>query len=231
MPAWPGKLIALEGPDGGGKGTQMGHLWQAIQQANRPALRTFEAGATETGKTLRSLVLDKDLATRDGEMDWLTSAMLFMADRRHNLLRNIIPALNRGELVVSDRFALSTIAYQGYGLEGGNAEMMIDLTRKVLTPDWASQPVLPDLWLVLDVPAEVGMQRKGKQLHHTLDRLEEKGTTLQERVRHGYLQLLNHPLTQGRAVKIDATQTEAQVHHAILAELNQRLGLALQPVL
>jgi dTMP kinase len=167
-----GRLIALEGVDGCGKSTHASLLAGAIG-----AVSTSEPGATQLGATLRSLLLDPGLPPVSERAE----ALLMTADRAQHVAEVVLPALEMGRWVVTDRFSASTLAYQGYGrgLDLG------ELRRLVL---WAAQGVTPDLTVVLDVPVAVARGR----LHLDrveADRLERLEVDFYERVRAGYLAL------------------------------------------
>ena len=190
-----GHFIVVEGGEGSGKSTQARRL---AERLGSQALLTFEPGDSVLGAEVRRIVLDSP------ELDITphTEALLMAADRAQHVAEVIEPALDAGRTVICDRFAGSSIAYQGHGrqLPAGEVEQ---LSR------WATQGRWPDLVLLLEVPPDVGERR----LRRDLDRLETAGDAFHRRVHDGYLlQAMEDP---DRWAVIDGTASEDEVAAAI----------------
>jgi dTMP kinase len=198
-----GRLIALEGIDGCGKSTQARALAEALG-----ARLTFEPGATPVGARLRALLLDPDapaLTTR-------SEALLMAADRAEHVAAVLEPALAAGAWVVSDRYAGSTIAYQGYG-RGLDLEALRGLVA------WATGGLAADLSVLVDVPVAVAAARLAPS---RADRLERLGPDFAGRVREGFVaQAAAEP---DRWVVVDGTEDVASLSARIVAAVVQRLG-------
>ncbi|TKW61335.1 MAG: dTMP kinase [Blastochloris viridis] len=210
--------IALEGPDGAGKTTQMKALADSFAHAEKEYILVREPGATDVGKQLREILLTGHADKLDG----VTEVLLFSADRRHTIRTLVRPAMAEGKFVLSDRTYLSTLVFQGYG-RGLDIPLIEKLT------DFAVEDTRPDLMLVLDVPVEVGLGRKDPLFEQGLteSRMESVGTDFHTKNRAGYLeQVAKHPETH---TLINAAQTPAEVHREILGVINSRFGTNLQP--
>ena len=173
-----GVLIAFEGGEGAGKSSQIARLSVSLRATGADVLTTHEPGATPLGRQIRRLLLEQDepIAPR-------SEALLFAADRAHHVARVIRPALERGEVVVTDRFVDSSLAYQGAGRTLAGADVR-RLSR------WATEGLVPDLTVLLDVPAEVGLARAhGRAGDLGPDRLEREALAFHERVRQSFLDL------------------------------------------
>jgi dTMP kinase len=165
-----GRLIALEGIDGCGKSTQAQLLADRLG-----ALLTFEPGATDLGASLRRLLLgpgEPPVAER-------AEALLMAADRAQHVAQVVLPALDAGRWVVTDRYAASTLAYQGYGRG-------LDLAALARLIEWATGGVTPDVTVLIDVPVAVATWRRRGSLD---DRVERQGDHFQQRVADGYRRL------------------------------------------
>lgn len=173
----PGLFIAFEGGDGAGKSTQTALLTQAMSDAGRTVVRTREPGGTPIGEKLRSLVLDHG----QGEIDARTEALIFAAARAAHAAQVIAPAIARGEIVVSDRYADSSIAYQGAG-RGLGTEAIVKLN------DWATGGLWPDLTVLLDVTPTEGRGRRtaGEAAE---DRMESEPDGFHATIRAAFLAL------------------------------------------
>lgn len=213
------RYIALEGPDGSGKSTQMKMLVRAFEEAGLPFVQIREPGATEVGKQIREILLTGAC----DKLDATTEALLFSADRRHTILTVVRAALAKGEFVLSDRTFLSTMVFQCYG---GTVPLAIVETLTAI----AVEETRPDLQVILDLPVELSLNRKAPQFQAGLDenRMESKGDEYHRRNREGYLmEAAKHPQTYA---VIDAVGTPAEVHGRIIETINARLGLSLKPV-
>lgn len=165
-------FIVLEGGDGCGKSTQAGRLVARLRELGREVVATREPGATEPGAAIRSLVLG------GGDLDARTEALLIAADRAEHVSRVIRPALERGAVVVSDRYVPSSLAYQGVG-RGLGVEAVARLSS------WATDGLEPDLVIVFDVdPAEAAGRRAGPQ-----DRMEREPDSFRALVLQAYRDL------------------------------------------
>lgn len=170
-----GKFITFEGIDGSGKSTQIALLKERLEQLGRTIAVVREPGGTALSEKIRTLLLDhrsQDLCER-------AEALLFSTARAQLVHEVIKPALVRGEVVLCDRYAESTIAYQGYGRE-------LPLEEIITTQEFATSRLHPDLKVLLDLDVEIGAARL---LGSYADRMESAGRELQERVRQGYLKL------------------------------------------
>ena len=164
-----GRLIVFEGGEASGKSTQA-----RLLAAELGAVLTREPGGTAVGKRVRDVVLDPDVA----ELSARAEALLMAADRAQHVAEVVEPALARGDDVVSDRFAPSSLAYQGFGRG-------LDLDELRRLSAWATAGVEPDLVVLLDVPPEVGRARRGSRP----DRMEAEDDAFHRRVAEGYRQL------------------------------------------
>ncbi len=177
-----GRFITFEGPEGGGKTTQAKRLLARLQQNGRQVLYTREPGGTPTGEAIRG-ILQHDKAGESIEAE--AEVFLFAASRAQLVRRVIIPALDNGVIVVCDRFADSTTAYQGYG-RGFPVEQMLAINQ------FAINGAEPDLTLLLDVPVALGFERiaeRQRKLFEESDRIEREARAFHDRVRAGYLEL------------------------------------------
>lgn len=168
-------FITFEGSEGCGKSTQAKSLWQKLLDSGIPAELTYEPGGTPLGSKLRR-ILKQDT----GEpMSSLSELLLFIVCRAELVDRVILPGLKQGKVVICDRFADSTIAYQGYGrgLDMG----MIDYMNHL-----ATRGLKPHLTVLLDLPVVKGLKRKSGNV---ADRFEAEGVDFHERVRRGYLEM------------------------------------------
>ena len=208
------RFITIEGGEGAGKTTQVGLLVAALARAGIAARATREPGGSPGAEAIRRLLLEGE-----GERwDSISEALLLVAARRDHFARLIGPSLGQGLWVVSDRFADSTLAYQGYG-KGVGLDQLTALHRFALG-DFA-----PDLTLILDLPVEVGLARAGAR--STADRFERLGRDFHENIRRGFKQIAaDHP---ARCVLIDASGDPQRVHRAVLAAVEQRLGVQVAP--
>ncbi|MFA5242761.1 MAG: dTMP kinase [Sulfuricella sp.] len=188
-----GKFITLEGIDGAGKSTHLAWLADTLTQRGQEVVVTREPGGTPLGETLRGLLLNH-------AMHLETEALLMFAARREHLAQVIVPALEAGKWVISDRFTDASFAYQG----GGRG---IDEARLRILEDWVQQDLQPDLTLLFDVPLEVARQRLSASA--TLDRFEQEKQDFFQRVRQAYLaRAAEFP---ARIRVIDSTRTVPQI--------------------
>jgi len=187
----------------------------ALAHAGIAAERTREPGGSEGAEAIRRLLLEG----ADERWDAVSETLLFYAARREHVIRLIKPALDRGLWVVCDRFADSTIAYQGYG-RGLPLEELQALHRFALG-DFAS-----DLTLILDVPAAEGLARAAKR-SGSADRFERLDRAFHERLRDGFRQIA--AADPRRCALIDASGDVDDVQRAVLSMVSARLGVALAP--
>ncbi|MDQ0680018.1 dTMP kinase [Arthrobacter pascens] len=173
----PGLFIAFEGGDGAGKSTQAGLLAEALESRGLKVLRTREPGGTPIGEKLRSLVLDHG----HGHIDAHTEALIFAASRAAHAGQVIRPALARGEIVLTDRYIDSSVAYQGAGRDLGT-----DAVRSL--NEWATAGLLPDLTVLLDVDPADGRRRRTAG-DAAEDRLESEADEFHTRIRGAFLEL------------------------------------------
>ncbi len=199
-PRPPGVFIAFEGGDGAGKSTQVGLLVAALERAGRVVLVTRQPGGTPLGSQIRTLVLHGDHVSPRAE------ALLYAADKAHHVDTMIAPALEDGQVVVTDRYVDSAIAYQGAGRDLG-ADEIADLQG------WAVHGLLPDLTIVLDVSPEVGRSRRG-DVH---DRLESEGDDFHAAVREHFLVLAR--AAPERYLVVDAGLAPEEIHAAVADRL------------
>ena len=196
-------MIALEGIDGCGKSTQARRLSERLD-----ALLTFEPGATRLGVTLRRLLLDRD----QPPVSERAEALLMAADRAQHVAEVVLPALEAGRWVVTDRFSASTLAYQGYGRELDRSE----LGRLI---GWATAGLQPDLTVLIDVSVAVASARRGGDPG---DRLEGEGDAFRQRVAEGYRRLASEAPTPWLVV--DGAGSETEVAAAVWSGVTDVLG-------
>jgi len=208
-----GRFITLEGGEGAGKSTHQRSLVQAIHRAGFEVLGTREPGDAKGADEIRTLLVNG----APERWDAVSEALLMVAARRCHLVETVWPALDAGRWVVSDRFADSTMAYQGYG--GAVPLDQLALLHRLIAGDFQ-----PDLTLILDVPVETGLARAARRKGGE-NRFESKGRDFHERVRQGFLAIARRE--PARCVVIDADRDADTVDAAILAALRERLGLKL----
>lgn len=200
-----GLFLTLEGGDGSGKSTQATLLEQWLAGRGRTVVRTREPGGTPVGVEIREIVLHHrgDIAPR-------AEALLYAADRAHHVATVVRPAIARGDVVVQDRYLDSSVAYQGAG-------RVLDATEVRSLSEWATEGLMPDLTVLLDLPWEVARRRlDGARTRY--DRLEAEAGEFHARVREAYLALAE--AEPDRFVVVDATQPVDE----IAARIRDRVG-------
>ena len=203
-------FITFEGPEGSGKTTQIKQLAAWLRAAGHEVLTTREPGGTAIGDRIRGILLD----TAHGEMQPQTEILLFSAARAQHVHQVIRPHLARGGVVLCDRYADSTLAYQGYGRN-------LDLEQLRLITEFTTGGLQPDLTICLDVPVEVGLRRKQSDQDGEWNRLDQETASFHERVRAGYLTLARQQSARWRV--IDATAPVASVQTAIRSQVATRV--------
>lgn len=195
-----GCFITIEGPDGAGKTSVIQALVPKLSAAlQQEVMATREPGGSRIAEKIRELILDPEHT----EMDERTEALLYAAGRRQHLVEKVIPALEQGQIVISDRFVDSSLAYQGWARGIGMKEV-------AAINAFAMENMSPDLTLYLDIEAKEGLARiqKGKA-DRQYDRLDQEELAFHEKVRDAYLLLLKE--NPERIVAIDASQTLEKV--------------------
>lgn len=211
-----GKFISLEGGDGSGKSTQIAMLAARLREAGLTVVETRDPGGTEGAEAIRQLVLTGD----PDRWDAMTSALLHFAARRDYVERLIKPALERGEWVISDRFADSTIVYQGVA-GGAGAGAIRDLWQAAIGD------FKPDLTLIIDLPVADGLKRANGRMQQIEDmgsredRYEKMGEGFHEVVRKGFLDIAAEE--PERCALIDGSRDPEGVHAQIWAAVSDRL--------
>lgn len=203
-----GFFLTLEGADGSGKSTQARRLAASLRESGHDVLLTREPGGSAGAEEIRRLLVEGD----PGRWSPETEILLFTAARRDHLERTILPALARGAIVVSDRFADSTRVYQGAA--------RADLRRTVDTLHALMIGHEPDLTLVIDIDAETGLNR-GLARQSGEDRFEELGAGFQQKLREGYRALLTD--FPARCIGIDGNKDEECVAAELWQVLKGRL--------
>lgn len=211
----PGKFITLEGGEGGGKSTQVRRLAAALGAQVGEIVLTREPGGSPGAEQIRSLLVDGEVHRWDS----ITETLLHFAARRDHLVSTVQPALARGAWVISDRFADSTLAYQGYG-HGVDKRDIAELYR-ICVGD-----LKPDLTLILDLPVEVGLARAAGRGGGE-DRYERMDRDFHGRLRQGFLEIAR--TEPDRCAVIDASLGEDEVHEQIMAAVRARLALPSAP--
>ncbi|MDR1849380.1 MAG: dTMP kinase [Zoogloeaceae bacterium] len=173
-----GKLLTLEGIDGSGKSSHVAWIADFLRSREKAVLSTREPGGTKLGEWLREQLLTLPMHPE-------TELLLMFAARKEHIAEVILPALERGEWVICDRFSDASHAYQGGG-KGLNHRRLVELELWV-HGDESSQPCEPDLTLLFDVPCEVARERIALAGRH-LDRFEQEDAQFHDRVRHAYLE-------------------------------------------
>lgn len=204
-----GLFITFEGGDGSGKTTQINLLATWLEAQGQTVVLTREPGGTDLGVELRNIVLH-----RKGFIAPRAEALLYAADRSHHIHSLVRPALERGEVVVQDRYLDSSVAYQGAG--------------RVLDPEevrelslWATERLMPHLTVLLDVPASVAKARQA-QTEREYDRLEAEAEDFHTRVRESYLSLA--AAEPERFLVVNGELPIEEIHQSIITEVSDLLG-------
>lgn len=203
-----GAFIVFEGGEGAGKSTQEALLAHWLLERGRTVVRTREPGGTPAGEAIRTVLLSNEYAGLSDRAE----ALLFAAARGEHAAQVIRPALESGSIVVCDRYLDSSVAYQGYGRDLG-ADYVRDLSL------WATQNLVPDLTVLLDVDPAIGLSRV-----QSPDRLESEPIEYHQRVRRAFVDIA-HADPQ-RYLVVDANQDKAVIAEQIRLRVAELLGIA-----
>jgi dTMP kinase len=202
-----GLFITLEGGDGTGKSTQAALLGEWFTEQGREVVFTREPGGTDLGLELREIVLHSR-----GDITARSEALLYAADRAHNVATVVRPALDRGAVVIQDRYIDSSAAYQGAG-------RVLDPVEVRNVSMWATENLVPDLTVLLDLNPKVGRERLDAA-NKRFDRLESEALEFHVRVRDAYLSMAT--AEPERFVVVDATRDRLAIRDEIIARLGAR---------
>tara|TARA_Y100000996_G_C22517265_1_gene640949 strand:- start:842 stop:1474 length:633 start_codon:yes stop_codon:yes gene_type:complete len=205
-----GKLIVFEGVEGCGKTTQSQLLSKYFYDNNIDHLLVREPGGTETGEQIRSILLHSE------ELNGLSELFLLSAARQILISQKVIPALESGKIVISDRFYFSSLAYQGHA-RGIDESIILNLSKV------ASLEISPDIAFLLDISTSQSFNRK---INDTKDRFERESSTFHNSVRNGYLSIAKSDQDLWRIIEGDKQVSE--VHQEIIFLLNEKLSLITQ---
>lgn len=203
-------FITLEGPDGSGKTTQVGLLYDALVDAGYDPLLTREPGGTAIGDQIRAVLH----SVENREMVPAAEILLYSASRAQLVAQAVRPALAAGRIVLCDRFADSTMAYQGYG-----RALDLEVLRTITT--FATSGLRPDLTLLLDLRVEAGLSRR-KDGGDEWNRMDQEGLEFHRRAREGYLALA--AADPERWVRIDASRPVREVAEAVWTAVKMALS-------
>lgn len=205
---YPGLFITLEGGDGSGKSTQAAELEKWLLDQGRVVVRTREPGGTDFGVEVREIVLH-----HRGDITPRAEALLYAADRAHHIATKVRPAIERGEVVLQDRYIDSSLAYQGAGRDLG-----IDEVRQLSM--WATGGLLPDLTVLLDLNEDAARLRLDAS-RTRYDRLEAEKSAFHRRVREVYLELA--AAEPERFLVLDATASVVSLAESIRSRVSSLL--------
>jgi len=206
-------FITFEGIEGCGKTTQIGLLTSFLKSIQRPFLLTREPGGTEVGDRIRQILLSSESVG----IEPIAELYLYAAARVQHLRQVIFPALREGKVVICDRFADATLAYQGYG-RGLDLAWIEEIHARTM------EGVKPDLTFLLDLPVEEGLRRALKRMEkHSVreDRFEKEALDFHRRVREGYLILARRE--PRRIIVLDGMKEAQALHREILSHLPREL--------
>jgi dTMP kinase len=205
-----GVFVCLEGGEGSGKSTQSRLLRDALTGAGYTVLLTFEPGDTVVGRELRRIVLSPET----GALADRTEALLYAADKAEHVETLVLPALARGEVVVTDRYVDSTLAYQGAGRS-------LDVSEVERVARWATQDLRPHLTVVLDLEPEAGLGRFEER-----DRIEGESLAFHQRVRDAFVAMAK--ADPDHYLVLDARAPIAEIHAAIRERVEPLLARAVR---
>ena len=212
-----GFFLVFEGGEASGKSTQARAIETWVQARGHEVLVTREPGGTAVGRTIRGIVLDPST----GSLAPQAEALLYAADRAQHVASVVRPALEAGTVVIGDRYIDSSLAYQGAG-----RELLVDDVWRIST--WATNGLVPDLTVLLDLPAEAGAARRLQRDGGAGDRLEAEPTEFHDRVRRGFLELAAK--APQRYLVIDATNRPEMITELIRQRLRSVLPLSAQEI-
>jgi len=198
-----GVFIAFEGGEGTGKSTQSKLLKKWLEQEGEEVVLSREPGGTDLGQGLRKILLGHET----GAISPRAEALLYAADRAHHVFSTIRPALDRGDVVITDRYFDSSIAYQGAG-------RILQPNEVARISRWATESLFPTLTIIIDQPAEIGLARLKSR-----DRLEAEPLAFHERVRNEFLQIAS--LDPERYLIVDGTQSIDEIHEEIISRVGE----------
>lgn len=201
-----GLFISFEGIEGTGKSTQAKLLSESLSKKGYKTVLTEEPGGTTISRKIRKILL----STKHNKMDYLTELLLYNASRIQHVKEKILPAINSGKIVITDRFSDSTVAYQGYGR--GIRLRLIDSIDKIATGG-----IRPDITLLLDLDVETGLMRN-KHINK-VDRLELEDIEFHKKVRKGYLKLAAKE--PERMKLINASKSIDAIHREAVSIINR----------
>jgi len=208
-----GTFITVEGPDGAGKTTVLNMIAEELAAEGYPIVQTREPGGSPIAEKIRQIILDK----KHTEMDPRTEALLYAAARRQHLIEKIIPALEKGNIVLCDRFIDASIVYQGFARKIG-----IDEVLKINR--FAIENTMPDLTIYFDIEPKIGLERIQKHRQGEMNRLDLETMEFHKMVREGYLQLLDRFPDRIKKVMADRPieEVKTEVKKLILSLLVKR---------
>ena len=206
-----GHFITFEGPEGSGKTTQVDRINDLLSQKGVKVLKTREPGGIKISEQIRKIIVDKN----NTEMDAWTELLLYLGARRQHLVEKVIPALDEGNIIVCDRFLDSSLAYQGYA-RGLGINKVWELQKPIL------ENCIPDLTILIDVPAKVGLERVHSNNRNT-NRLDLESLDFHRKVVEGY-EILTR-MFPDRIVKVNGNQPVDDVTQEVVTVLEKRLPI------
>jgi len=204
------KFITFEGPDGSGKGTIIKYVKKYLKKNKIDFILTREPGGVEISEEIREIILNK----KHLSMDERTEALLYAAARRQHLVEIVIPALNKGKVVICDRFIDSSLAYQGYA-RGIGIDEVLNINQ------FAIDQLMPDLTIFLDVQPEVGLSRINNSKVRKKDRLDLESLDFHRKVYEGYKEVIKR--YPNRITSIDAEQSIREVSNQAVKVIQEFL--------
>ena len=203
-----GLFITLEGGDGSGKSTQSALLAEWLRSAGRTVVLSREPGGSDLGLELRHIILH-----RRGYIAPRAEALIYAADRAHNIATVVRPALESGAVVIQDRYIDSSVAYQGAG-------RVLDPAEVLSLSEWATENLWPDLTILLDLEVDVGRARLDAA-DKAFDRLEAEQAEFHTRVREAFLRIAASD--QERVIRVDASLSVEEIAHRIRSRVESLL--------